>query len=448
MRATIGSILDSTGGFKVGGKDAPDAPPPTKSVTSGFNYMQFVLLTLFIFAAPAMPMPSKGALGFISPALVAVLGMFTLYNIIAGRPIMVTNNYITSILLCYVFLFLSDLFCILLFGFGEQAPYIIARTATIILFITAVAYEPSLERIETMMRIYCWSIAALAVLVILQGFGFVTFEDRNAVSLQGRMYFGMRMPFKKAVGFAMSDGEFGIMFVPAFLYCLMQLLGGAHVKPMRFPALLMFLSFAGLIIAQSRSTWLGLAFALPLVMLLFPRKNLDRWILVTAGLAFAVIVGSQVYQVILSGMVSEGVLAKNASGRFTGFAMALDMAKESPLYGFGHGAEVSFKKSHDDGGIIIHNHFIDALTSGGLIAFIPTVALYIIVLYKMANLSTAGATHPVIRVFAICILGSIIHAIVELFFYRGFYSEHLPWLIGTSALLVALQTGQWRVVRG
>lgn len=447
MPATIGSILDSKGEFHVGGKDARPAAPQAHPLTTGFNSIQLILLSLFIFAAPAMPMPSKGVLGFISPALVALLGLFTLYNVIARRPIMISTRYTTSILTCYLFLCMSDLFCILLFGFADQAPYIIARTATVILFITAIAYEPSLARIEAMVRIYCWSIGLLSILVILEGFGFVTMEDPNAVSLQGRMYFGARMPFKKAVGFPMSDGEFGIMVVPAFLYCLMQVMGGAHVKPMRFAGLLTLLSFAGLIIAQSRSTWLGLAFALPLVLFLFPRKNLDRWLLVLAGIAFAVLVGSQVYAPILEGMVSEGVLAKNASGRFTGFAIALDMAKDSPIYGFGHGAQVSFKSSHDDGGIIIHNHFIDAVTSGGLIAFIPTVALYVIAISKMLSLSQAGGTDPVIRVLAICILGSLTLAVVELFFYRGFYSEHLPWLIGTSCLLVALQTGEWRVLR-
>ena len=420
------------------------APEDASRLAAGgdFNHVPFMLLSMFVFFAPAMPMPSKSTIGFISPALVGVLGLFIAYNILTRRPIMVINNYITSIFCCYLVLMLSDVFCIVFFETAKQAPYLIARTATLILFVTAVSYKPSIELIEQMIRIYCWSIAALSVLVILEGLGFVSL---GAETRQGRLYFGIRLPFKKAVGFPMSDGEFGIMVAPAFFYCILQFFGGPDYKPMKFRTLALFLTAMGLLIAQSRSTWLGMVFALPIMIILIPRRTADRLLVGLAGATFAIFVGTQIYADILAGFVSEGILATTATRRFVGFNLALELAKEAPLFGHGHGTRI-LASARSPEGKVVHNHFIDALSAGGLLAFIPTIALYGLVVAKMVTLIEGVATAPTIRLLSIWVLGSIILAVTELFFYRGFYSEHLPWLIGTSCMLFSIQHGWKRVV--
>lgn len=353
---------------------------------------------------------------------------------------MVANDYIIALFVCYLMLLISDLFCLFLFDPKSQLNYLIARTATLILFITALSYEPSLSVIERMIRIYCWSIAALGILVILEGFGYVSM---GAESRQGRFYFGVQLPFKKAVGFPMSDGEFGIMTTPAFLYFLMQYFGGPGYKPVRFRAIGLFLTGMALLIAQSRSTWLGLGIALGVMILVLPRRNLDRVLILAAGVAFLAIVGSQVYDKVYTGFLGEGILAKNVSTRFEVFSVALGFTEEAPIFGVGHGNRIVLSPAESEHSRLIHNYFLDALQSGGLLAFLPAICLYGIVISGMFGIASSTKADESIRLLSIWMLGSMILAVVELCLYRGFYSEHLPWFIGTSGMIVALHKG-WR----
>jgi O-antigen ligase len=398
---------------------------------------------MFIFVAPAMPMPSISTFGFVSPALVSILGIIIIYNFLTRRPVMVANSYILAILVCYLTLWISDLFCLFLFETKSQLPYLIARTATLILFITAISYEPSLAMIERMIRIYCWSIAALSILVILEGFGLVSL---GAETNQGRVIFGIRLPFKKAVGFPMSDGEFGIMVAPAFFYFLLQFCGEPRYRPMNFRAIGLVLTFAALVIAQSRSTWLGLVLALTAVIALIPGRGIDRWIILMGGVALAALVGSQVYDEIITGFVGEGVMAKNVFTRFEVFGIAVEAAREAPIFGIGHGNRIALSPSDFEHSRLIHNHFIDALQAGGIIAALPAVGLYVIVACTMFKLARNPEADGTIRLLSIWMLGSMLLVVTELCLYRGFYSEHLPWLIGTSGMIVALHSGWERVV--
>jgi len=402
-----------------------------------FNIFPFYLMAAFIFFSPTMPMPGISSMGFLSPALAILIGSTILYNLLCRYPLFIINNYVLGIMCCYATLIISDIFCVLIFEFKTQFPYLIARVVTLTLFIVSISFRPSLDLVEKMIRIYCVSIMLLSILVILEGFSVVSMGAETA---RGRTYFGVQLPFRKAVGFPMSDGEFGIMVSPAFLYLLLQFFGGPGYRRMPFSLIGVFLTGFALLVAQSRSTWLGLALSLTVIGLLLPRRNIDRLIIVTMGLAFTAFVGSQIYGEIFAGFTSEGILAKNVNDRFETFGIVSEILRQSPLFGVGHGDGVS---SGTDLSLdkAIHNHFISALSSGGLIAAIPALGLYIMLISTMLGIARDNKTSNEIRLLSIWMTSSAFLIVTELWFYRGFYSEHLPWLLGISCMIVGLHRG-------
>lgn len=420
-------------------RGAPSAVRANKAAHG--DLLTYYLLAAFIFVAPSLPMPGMSTLGFISPALVGILGLSICLRVFSGQHVMVANDYSITILAFYLLLIMSDVFSIFLFETKVQLPYLIARIATLIIFVAAVSYQPSASLIERMIEIYCLSIVGLSILVMLEGFGYV---ELGAEKTYGRTYFGVQLPFRKAVGFPMSDGEFGIMTAPAFIYFLLRMVTGTGSQRRLYYFLGMFLTAMAILISQSRSGWLGLVIALSFVTLLVPRQGVDRVILLMGGVAGAFFIGSQIFDDIFAGLLGEGVLVKNVDDRLNTFFYVNEVIRDSPIFGYGHtngmaNSDLVLARA-------VHNHFVDAFMYGGIIAFLPTVSLYLLVIVAMGNIAMNRQADDTLRLLSLWMLGSMLMAVTELILYRGFYSEHLPWLIGTSCLIVSLHKGYRRVI--
>lgn len=298
----------------------------------------------------------------------------------------------------------------------------------LLIFMVVITFPLHIKDMDTLIAVYCWSIAALSALTILQGLGFFHFlsgEIHNP-----RLYFGFNLPFYKAVGFDMSDGEFGLMVAPAFLYCLMQFLPGSGLKKKPSSLIMVLTMGMALLISQSRSTFLGLSLALfTLIFMVFKHKRLLILpLLVSAG----IVLYFEVPQAIFSGLVGEGIYETNVYGRLEGFLVAWNAFLDSPLLGAGH--EVIKRVTDTGQEICIHNHILDQMASLGAIGTIPLVMSYGLFFFISGQIFLKSSL-PECKWLALWLLVSMIHIFTELMLYRGVYSEHLPFFFGLLALL-------------
>jgi O-antigen ligase len=376
------------------------------------------LLAVFMFFSPAYPMPAKSVLGFVSPLGVGLLALALLWSLVTGKTAFYSNRYSRSILLLYLLLLLSDAVCMLKFGSAPQAPYLAGRAAMAVIFLAGMALYPDTGTLQRLIRILCWSGFALSVITILQGFGVLT----GAFVHAPRLFFGVRLPFYKATGFDMSDGEFGIMAVPVFLYCLLQHYGPSGIPPMKGRTLIALTTGLALLVTQSRSTWLGLALSLTAMTALLPKGRHGRLVVGMAYLLGFTLLFTNVYGIIVEGLVSKGIYSENVYNRFRSYRGSLEFFLDSPLTGVGHGNATHVEKGQQ---VLIHNQLLDQLASAGLIGFLPLAGLYA-TFFLFAFKAFRRATDPGTRGLVVWLTLSMLHASVELMLYRGFYSEHLP----------------------
>lgn len=193
--------------------------------TFGWNALN-ICFVAFIFFAPFYPMPTLSALGFVSPALTAILLSLVVFNLLTFQPALYVNRYVKKMLVVYVLLLLSDVLCLLFFKPSQQLSYLAGRMVMVVIFLAGLSFKPNIRSIQKFVWIYCLSISFLSVLTILEGVGLIHLGTNVHVP---RTFFGVTIPFLKATGVDMSDGEFGIMTAPAFFYCAIHALrlGGA-----------------------------------------------------------------------------------------------------------------------------------------------------------------------------------------------------------------------------
>ena len=132
-----------------------------------------------------------------------------------------------------------------------------------------------------------WSVglALLCLLIFLEGTGIISsgFERAN------RTFFGVTLPFRKATGVEMSDGKLGTMIVPLLWLLLLNSFQRYRIVPLPFRRWQIVLVGLAILIAQSRSTWLGVAVSGALLLLLLPGVRYKK-MLYLIGLPFLLLV--------------------------------------------------------------------------------------------------------------------------------------------------------------
>jgi hypothetical protein len=398
-----------------------------------------ISFAVFIFFAVAYPMPIRSNLGYISPLIVLLLGLFLILNLVRFQTVFYWNTYVFNILMVFLLLVISDHLCALFFSPIQQLLYLAARLATIVIILAGLSFFPSLLNLRRIIKIYLWSITILSLLTIAEGASFIKFGTRIGPP---RTYFGMKIPFNKASGFDMSDGEFGIMVAPAFLYLLIQFFSKSGLKPLMGRIFMTITIGLALLVSQSRSAWLGLVLSIMAVIFMLPKKKTRKLLLFCAAVLGIVLLLTNIFSFILKGFTGEGPYKKNVFSRLNAYLLGWDYFKRNPLIGVGHGNATFMVFGRN---IVIHNQIIDQLASAGILGIIPLLALYII-FFRTALRLYRDAKDNKIRVLTIWITASMVHALTELMLYRGFYSEHLPWYFAVLGILYSIQYGYKEVI--
>ncbi len=400
-----------------------------------------VLFAAFLFLAIAYPMPTQSKLGFISPMIVGVLGLFLLLYFLRFQIILYWNTYVLKMFIAFLFLLISDLLSGLFFNPIQQLQYLAARVAMVIIFLAGLSFFPSLANLTKIIKVYLWSIVILSLLTIAKGFSLITFGTTTS---RPRTYFGMTMPFKKAIGFDMSDGEFGLMVAPVFLFLLLQFFPKSGLKPSKGRTFMFAITGLALFISQSRSTWLGLVLAVLAIIIMLAKGKYRKILLISAVVLGIIFLMTNTYSFIFKGFTGGGLYKRGVTGRLFALQAGFDYFKRSPLIGVGHG-NATYKIPDLNRTLVIHNQIIDQLASAGILGVLPLLALYII-FFRTALRLYRDAKDSKLQAFSIWITASMVHALTELMLYRGFYSEHLPWYFALLGILYSIKYGYKEVV--
>ncbi|MFZ2446365.1 MAG: O-antigen ligase family protein [Syntrophobacteraceae bacterium] len=385
---------------------------------------------LFICLCPAYPMPGLSTFGFISPLLFTIVLAAFVFQIFVNRQQFYWNQFLSTLCMSFSLLFIFDFLTFCLYGTG-QLVYLGGRVASFLISLVAVFYFPSVPTFNRLIKYYFYGVIALSCLTIVQGLGFLQFLCGASLKAS-RTYFGFKLPFAKAIGFEMSDGEFGLMVSPVFIYMIMQFFPKSPIKPTLKTAVFAGLTGLALIICQSRSTWLGLCLALGFLFLVRLKSKVILFLLI--GLMLTIDIGLDLHSYVIKGLVSEGVYERNVTSRGETFVAAIEAMKNTPFLGAGHGNTTFHGVTKDIG---IHNQVLEQGASSGIISMFPLLFLYYYFWITCLRIYRASQDETV-RFLAAWLGISMIQVFTELMLYRGFYSEPLAFYFALLAILYGI----------
>ncbi len=391
----------------------------------------FLFFVFVLFITPNIPMPS-GALGPIGPITYILLtGMFFVFTK-KYNPEITRSRYFRYYLFLSFIIILSDLLNLMLYNFSTEIKFLMIRVLNFFIVLVFAQMmivqnmKSGLYEIHPfLLKVFVWSIYFIAIILFGQALGIITFGE----VYPGRTYFGLPLPFNKPVGLTeLSDGKLGIIIAPIIFLALLAKNNKIRIIKMKWPYFVTVLFTLLLFIMQSRSAYVGLFTGLIAFVLLYPSKKV-RYFFVGGGIVFLLFLWiTGILSFIIGGLVGEGIYATNVNSRNIVLFHAIDMFKESPVWGVGHAALVLQNRIYDDvSGLGSHNLFADQLGSGGLISFLPFMAIFFMFFYYSLKLYFIGLKLNKMKQvgFAIWLIASMIYIITELFFYRGFYNEYV-----------------------
>jgi len=222
----------------------------------------------------------------------------------------------------------------------------------------------------------------------------------------------------------MSDGELGLILVPAFLliYTNPPSLGRLGNKGWRW--LFGSIIFLAVLASQSRSAWLGFAVTALLAALLVGSAKTRVVILVGLIAALFFSMSSSFGKLVFFAFVGDGVLADNVSNRGLALTEAIALFAESPLIGLGHDNMIHARAGRD---MVIHNLFLDQLGGVGLVGFFALMLLFVSYFTWLLLAKVKSEWKTADRDF-IWLFLAMVHFIVEFNLYRGLFTEYLPLL--------------------
>lgn len=389
----------------------------------------FYAFTFVFFITPNLPMPTS-AQGPLGPGLyILIIGLF----LILGRNYksnLVDNRYFGIIMLLSSILLFSDILKALMFEPSYELKFIFIRVLNFALFflfgqlmISKSKSEEAFVISPFYLKVYYYSVLFLAFILYGQATGFITFGE----VYPARTYFGIKLPFNKPVGLLeLSDGKLGIIIAPIILLAMINTKKDFRFFKIRWPRIVAMVLLLLIIILQSRSAYLGFVIAFFVFVLLYPSRRFRLYTLGFTAISGTLVLISGLYSFIWAGLVGEGIYSGNVEARAHDLSFAINNFLESPILGVGHKNTLYFASPLDTTGLGSHNLFLDHLASGGLLAFVPLVLLFVVFFYytgKYYLLALRKKLNNHIGL-SIWLITSMIYILVELSFYRGFYNEY------------------------
>jgi O-antigen ligase len=177
-------------------------------------------------------------------------------------------------------------------------------------------------------------------------------------------------------------------------FAICRTLSTPHGKTRLLAILVALVAFGTLVLAQSRTSFVGLFVAVT-IYLLFDRRI--ALLIFVAFLAIMVLLTSTVsdvaYRYLLRGQDEH--LLMSLSGRTHGWEVAWAMFKESPILGHGFAAAARTDILGISGASTLHGSIFDVLVGVGLLGLIPWTAAILITAARLLRLSFSR--HPWFR---------------------------------------------------
>lgn len=383
------------------------------------NHSLRVVVLLLVALFPLLPRPTVEHAAALSVPLVAAALAFIIASFLLVRPLQLpkTLNYRAFLFLCAVLVttyFMSN--------FLAAEPTwnkFVGKMLWLMVFVgLSLALCGNLLRGVDVINFY---FAGILAGCLVAGMVSVTGVDVFGVSvIPGRSY-GIQIPLDKTTGVPRSFGEFGNIL--AFGWAIFLTMGDRYGKRLRMIAL--GLLVLGVLVAQSRSTYLSIV-AIVAAMMALRVFTARVWV-------YAVVISAIICPVLLDTIMDllgareavsgEGVLQQNVLNRYLMMALSIDKLvfhfNEYLVFGLPISewfAEAKALTGHEE---VLHNYYLSSLLFLGIIGglsllWISQIRPFILMgRYRNADL-TRG---PLGAVF----LGSVGSA-VNLHFYEGFFS--------------------------
>ena len=397
------------------------------------------LFYLLLFSAPLMPMPDAFSIAGIPPT--AIIVALILFSILINLPVngdfyhsFDKLNKIGIFVFLFAMLLFFDFYHVLKGDMAKELPYLMGKIIFIGIALITYLYIDSREEYLKATTLLVFGVIILSILTIISSFLGVEYIGGPRM---GPRTYGITMPFNKACGIPMSYGEYGIitMFaLPIFLTEItrkMKILGDIKNSYI-FLIILLWAIF----ITQSRSTWLATVITLMVFYVFMSEGKLMLRLFTIAILGLLFIIFFNEVRPIFHALAGKGVYLHNIIGRIESYFYALSIMKDNTLFGYGHSKYQLMHAiyTHFKGITCLHNNFLHQLVSCGILGFLPYIAMYILVICGLIQ-NVFGIMDHTLRILNVCLLSSIAGSMVELNFYRGYFSEVLAIEIGLALVL-------------
>lgn len=401
----------------------------TRTATLSEKTYHYALLFV-LFLIPAFPMP-KDPFGYVSPAVFCALTYLLALKFLLGKRRFFWSQFAGTILVLYLIILLSDLSVALRISSFDETRFFFGRLIAFLVFLLFLGTDSrrGSNVLKPLLDVFCWSVFILAILILLESLRVISVGNETEY---GRLYFGMRLPFRKATGLPMSDGKLGTILVPALLLLLLDNLTGLFrfsFRKIRFALILI-----GIVLSQSRSTWLGLAITLALSPFLLPHFRHKKLLFLLEILLLLLLLYTGSIERVFYGLMSEGIYQQTIFNRISSYRLAFDYFLCSPLLGVGHSEVYHLFRGKE---MVIHNLFLDNLASTGIIGTLPLLLLFLVYFWQASrNYSHCiAARNDRDGLLSAWLILTMVHVFIELSLYRGFYNEYVQIYFSFLAIL-------------
>ena len=184
----------------------------------------------------------------------------------------------------------------------------------------------------------------------------------------------------------LNPNTVGFISVQLVLHSMASLFRSTRAKQCIFYAILLLASLVALILAQSRTSMVGLVAGIGIYLILDNKK----WVLLSAAVFTLVVTffmsgTSLITEYLLRGQSEE--LVMTLSGRTHGWAAAWDLFSQSPLFGNGFAAAARVEILGSQNASTLHGALFDVIVGVGLAGLIPWLLAIVLMLSTMAKLT-------------------------------------------------------------
>ncbi|MDY6896109.1 MAG: O-antigen ligase family protein, partial [Thermotogota bacterium] len=340
----------------------------------------------------------------------------------------------------FAWLCIADLINLLRIGTLTELRHVGGRIVFLIFIITTLAVVRKRTQYKRVLQLLMVSVIILSLFTI--ACGFLNINPLGAhTSRDPRIFWGITMPTKRAIGVPMSYGEYGIIINSVLPLFLMSILHKDFLAPRMWALLGTLVLFLALLVTQSRNSWLATFLAMTFFatfMITRLRQHALKGAICQFGVSTAIIIAIFYYS--FFNFIYEGFALGRQAHSFMQRLDSNEIAKkvffDNWLLGAGH-AEISEQISSQlDVDLVVHNGYLDQLASTGLFGFIPFILLILLSFFVLISVARCGTVFW--RPYALCLSASLVANMSALYAYKGFFCETFAIEYGLILSLIEL----------